>query len=263
VSTKIIWFVSVLRDRWMPFDIASLLPILFAIYLGVRNSALGLNALLGIPAILCLIAFLLLPRLLMGGAYVDMRIIPITLVLGLLAIKPHRSSPMLGRWLLILGVLFFAGRTMATTVSFFERAHEQQHELAAIAKIPRGAAVLSLVSRPCNGLWSDLRRDHLPGMAVVRRDVFTNEQWQIGGQQLLKVRLTTASPYLKDPSQLVYPVSCHDVGSDFDGAIAKFPRRAFTHVWTIGFPPGTAKAADLQLIWTNGGSALYRVGPTS
>ena len=50
--------------------------------------------------------------------------------------------------------------------------------------------------------------------------------------------------------------------TDFDEAIAHFDRGTFGYVWTIGFPPGRAHAADLVLIWANKRSALYRVAPT-
>jgi hypothetical protein len=96
-------------------------------------------------------------------------------------------------------------------------------------------------------------------MAIVRRDVFTNEQWDLEGQQLLRIRYRAAQPYLADPSQLVYPSVCAVMGSRFGTAIRTFPRAAFTHVWTIGFPPGRAHSPDLQLIWTDGNSAVYRV----
>jgi hypothetical protein len=259
MPTKLLWVISVLRDRWMWFDIVSLLPPVMVIYFAARDRRFGFVALLGWPALLCLAAFLLLPRLLLGGAYVDMRMVPAVLVLGLLAIRPPANAPRLARLLAVVAIGFFVMRTAAMTLSFVERAAEQQHELGAVAVLPRGAAVLALVSRPCNGAWVDPRRDHLPALAIVRRDAFVNSQWDIEGQQLLHVRYRAAAPYTADPSQLVYPARCASAGSDFARAIADFPRGAFTHVWTIGFPPGAAKARDLRLVWSNGGSALYRV----
>ena len=232
---------------------------LLAIGAGAANRRLGFSPLLAWPALFCLVAFLVLPRLLLGGAYVDMRMAPATLALALLAIRPPANAPGLARLLAVAAIGFFGVRTAATTLSFVDRAAEQQHELGAIAALPRGAAVLALVSRPCGGVWSDRRRDHLPALATVRRDAFVNGLWDIEGQQLLHVRYRRAAPYTGDPSQLVYPAHCAVTGSDFARAVATFPRDAFTHVWTIGFPPGAARAPDLRLVWTNGESALYRV----
>jgi hypothetical protein len=258
-SAKIIWVASILRDRWQLLDIVSLVPILLALYVAGRNPKLGFSTTLGWPTLLCFVAFLLMPRLALGGAYVDMRLAPLAAMLGLLAIKPPTGSTRFGQTLAALALAFFLFRTVATTTSFALRSAEQQRELVAIRAIPYGASVLSLVARPCGGVWSDLRRDHLPAMAIVRRDVFTNEQWDLAGQQLLRIRHLAAQPYLADPSQLVYPAVCAVMGSRFGTAIRTFPRAGFTHVWTIGFPPGAVSSSDLQLIWTNGSSAVYRV----
>ena len=260
-SAKIIWIASILRDRWQIFDIVSLVPIALALYAAARNPKLGFSTILGWPALLCLVAFLLMPRLALGGAYVDMRLAPLAAMLGLLAIKPPTGTGSVrsAQAVAALALAFFLVRTAAMTASFVLRSAEQQRELAAIPAIPYGASVLSLVARPCGGDWTDPRRDHLPAMAIVRRDVFTNEQWDLAGQQLLRIRNPAARPYLADPSQLVYPTICAVMGSRFGEAIRTFPRAGFTHVWTIGFPPGAAHSPDLQLIWTNGNSALYRV----
>lgn len=257
-SAKLLWLISILRDRWAAFDILCLIPIIFILYFAARMPKLGFSPIIGWPALLLFCAFVLLPRLAFGGAYVDMRMAPAVVMLALLAIAPPTSSARLAQTLAVAGLVFFCVRTVGTTVSFGLRSIEQQRELAAISTIPRGASVLSLVSRPCGGAWSDLRRDQLGGMAIVRRDVFTNSQWSLAGQQLLSIRNVAATPYLSDPSQLVYPSSCPDIGSNFRKAIREFPRRGFTHIWTIGFPPARL-APDLKLIWTNGGSALYRV----
>ena len=258
-AAKSVWVASILRDRWEMFDIASLIPVFVILYGAARDSRLGFSALLGLPTLLCLIAFIILPRLALGGAYVDMRIAPAVIMLGLLAIQPAKGSVRFGQTIAALALTFFLVRTGATITSFAFRGAEQQRELDAISSIPYGASVLSLVSRPCNGVWSDLRRDHLPGMAIVRRDIFTNEQWALEGQQLLRIRYSPATPYLADPSQLVYPSACPEIGSRFNTALQQFPRNGFSHVWTIGFPPNLKPLSDLQLIWTNGDSTLYQV----
>ena len=255
---KLLWIVAMLRDRWQWFDIVSLVPLLGILYVAWRHPRFRFSAMLGWPALLALAAFVVLPRLLMGGAYVDMRMAPAAAMLAIVSIAPPRDAR-IGRIVAVVGMALLLVRLAGTTVSFVERSAEQQSELAAIDAMPRGAAVLTLVSRPCNGQWSDLRRDHLAGLAIVRRDAFVNDQWTLDGQQLLRIRHQVAAPFLADPSQLVYPKACKDIGSDFGPAIATFPRAAFTHVWTIGFPPGAAKARDLRVVWTNGGSTLYRV----
>jgi hypothetical protein len=125
--------------------------------------------------------------------------------------------------------------------------------------MPVGAAILSLVDEPSPARWDNPRLGHLPGIAIARRRIFTNEQWAISGQQLIEPLHPAAAPLDRDPSQLVFPADAPYRQTDFDQAIARFDRGTFGYVWTIGFPPGRAHAADLAPIWSNGRSTLYRV----
>ena len=253
------WLASILRDHWKWFDVASAALLLILCYAGLRNPRLRMAPMAGAPALFAFGAFLILPRLLMGGAYVDMRMAPYAVALALIAIRPGDDEGALAQRLALAGAVFLILRLAGNTLSFALHDAEQTRELAALDAIPKGASVLSLVNMPCRTLWDSPRADHLPGMAIARRDAFTNEQWAIAGQQLVRVRAVNVGAYASDPSQLVYPVSCRVAGSDFDAAIAGFDRRGFGYVWTPGFAAGRAHAADLSLIWHSDSSALYQV----
>jgi hypothetical protein len=255
---KFLWVISSLRDRWQWFDIASLVGLLLVLYVGIRERRLGYARLLGWPALFCIGGFLLLPRLLLGGSYVDMRMMPAIWILALLAIRPPPPGR-LANVLALAGLAFFAIRTAATTLSLLLVTTEQRTELAAVQHIPRGAPVLTLVYRPCLTPWSDARPEHLPAYAVIKRDAFVNEQWAIPGQHVLTIRHRSAMPFLADPSQLVYPVGCKDQGRDLPHAIATFPREGFSHVWIIGKRLSDPRRFGLVPVWTNGHSAIYEV----
>jgi len=257
LSAKLIWSISVLRDRWQWFDLASLGLLLLLLYVAVR-SRIGFDPRIGAAALSCLVAFLLLPRLLMGGAYVDMRALPLAWILILLAIRPP-AERRFASGLAFIALAFFAIRTGATMLSFIQRAAEQRTELGALAAIPRGSAVLSLVSRPCLTPWDDRRDQHLPAYAIIARDAFTNEQWMIAGQQYLAVRLGRRHGFDSDPTQLVYPAGCPVRALSLDRALAIFPRAAFDHVWLIGHRLSRPHEMGLIERWTNGRSALYQV----
>lgn len=258
MSAKFLWLISSLRDRWHAFDLASVGLVAVMLYAGGRDRRLGFDPGLAWPALLCGLAFLLLPRLLLGGAYVDMRVVPAALALALLSIRTP-EEPRLQSRIAVLALLFFALRIAGTTLSFADRSGEQQRQLQALDAIPRGAAVLALIAKPCLTPWSDGRFDHLPAFAILRRDAFVNEQWDLEGQQLVRVRHSAAAPFLGDPSQLVYPARCPEIGRSAERAIASFPRAAFTHVWTMGIPQSAVHVPDLRLIWSNGVSAVYAV----
>lgn len=260
VATKLSAIVSSFQDPFLGTKIPWLVVPFFLLYCAARHRHLSFERTLGWPALLVTLAFLGLPRMLLDGAYVDMRLAPTALMLALLAIRPvPREAPRFARTVAMLCLAFFGARLVLQTITYQQRAQAQQAELGAIGAIPHGAAILSLVARGCSGPLGNALYDHLASMAVVRRDAFVNDQWDIAGQQLLGIRYRIAAPYLSDPSQLVLPPTCPDVRTRFDTAIAGFNRRAFHYVWTIGFPPGRAKAPDLTLVWSNGRSALYRV----
>jgi hypothetical protein len=255
---KLLWIISSLRDRWEWFDIASLAALLLLIYVGARDRRLGYARLLGWPTLFCIAGFLLLPRLLLGGSYVDMRMMPAIWILALLAIRPPPPGR-LANILALAGLAFFGVRTAATTLSFMLISAEQRIELEAVNHIPRGASVLALVRRPCLTRWSDIRPEHLPAYAIIARDAFVNEQWAIPGQHYLTIRHARAMPFVADPSQLVYPVGCKEQRRHLPRSIATFPRAAFSHVWIIGSRLTDPRQFGLFPVWTNGRSALYEV----
>ena len=209
-----------------------------------------MDPLLVAPALLCLMAFVLMPRVAVGSAYADMRLLPFTMGLALLAIRSE------AKWIALAGLIFLGTRLAATTASFLLFDQSYRSELQAIEQLPRGASVLSLVVRPCGNSWTTPRLDHLPALAIVRRDAFTNDQWTVDSAQGLEVIKSGVGRYGNDPSQLVYPKQCRGEGSDLATAVAEFNRGAFDHVWVLG---GRVRAADLRPIWSNGHSTLYRV----
>jgi hypothetical protein len=245
---KIFWVSTLLRDRWQLFDVVS--AWLLLVIIGIAAVRRRMDATLLAPALLCLAAFILMPRVAVGSAYADMRLLPFTCALGLLAIRSQ------ARWIAFAALGFFALRLAATTASFSLYDRLYRDELRGLDHLPRGASVLSLVVRPCGKKWSTERLDHLPALAIVRRDAFTNDQWTVDSAQAMTVIKPGVGRYGTDPSQLVYPAGCRAEGSDLDVAMREFNRDAFDHVWVLN---GRASAPDLRAIWSNGHSTLYRV----
>jgi hypothetical protein len=247
-DAKLFWMSSLLRDRWHLLDVLSAWVIFLVI--GVAAIRRKLNPMLAVPALLCLAAFLVMPRVAVGSAYADMRLLPFTCALALLAIRSE------GRLIALAGAAFFAGRLAATTTSFLLYDKSYREELHAIDHLSRGASVLSLVVRPCGNAWSTERLDHLPALAIVRRDAFSNDQWTVDSAQGLRVIKPHVGRYGNDPSQLVYPKGCRGEGSDLTRAVQEFDRAAFDHIWVLN---GRVVVPDLRPVWSNGRSTLYQV----
>ena len=182
LPAKAQWIASLLRERWKAYDVACVIALALVLWTAIRSPRMRFEPLLGVPALFGLAAFVLTPRLFAGGAYVDMRMLPYAVALGLLAI---RADDKVARRLALLGATFFALRIVTSTIAFALFAEGQTSELAAVTRIPQGAAVLSLVNEPSTAAWDNPRLGHVAGIAVARSRAFTNEQWAISGQQLI------------------------------------------------------------------------------
>jgi hypothetical protein len=258
LPNKLLWIASTFRDRWQWVDLASLGIILFLLYVAWRDPRLRLSARLLLPAALVAGAFLILPRLMMGGAYVDMRLAPAIWMLLLLSVQPA-GDLRLARMIAFAGLAFLAARTVAVTWSYAEQLAERRADLSLVSHIPPGAAVLALNYRPCLRDWADGREDHLPAFAIIERDAFVNEQWAIAGQHILKVSYPAAGPFQADPSQHVYPSACAEEGRSLTRALALFPRNAFHYVWLSGIRLPDPRRFGLVTVWGLGRSTLYEV----
>jgi hypothetical protein len=256
------WIQSALRDRWMWFDWGSLIvPALVFLYALVSRK-LTLSRNLAFSAIVLAISFAVLPRIIFGSAYADMRLVPYLIAVALIAIR-FRGAPdrRTAQVLAVLGLLFFATRTAANTASLAMAGHDQRSKLQAIDHMPVGARVITLTGMPCRAYWPLLRNSHLGAMVIVRRDGFSNDQWLLEGVNLLDLKYRAAGYFAADPSQLVRPQGCHErLHRTIDESLKALPRNDFDYLWLIDVPPyDPADVAGLQPVWRGPGSILYRL----
>ena len=258
------WIYMALRDRWKWFDIGALIVPALVILYALVSRKLTLSRNLAFSAIVLAICFVLLPRIIFGSAYADMRLIPYLMAVALLAIR-FRGAPdrRTAQVLAVLGLLFFGTRTAANTVSLAMAADDQSAKMKAIDLMPEGARVVSLVGMTCNEYWPMLRNGHLGAMVIVRRDGFANDQWVIEGVNLLDLKYTKAGYFAADPSQLVRPNHCLDpLHRMVDQSLTTLPRDDFDYVWLIDPPAYNPEAvADMKLVWRRPGSMLYKTRP--
>lgn len=257
---KLFWLLTLLRERWQLYDMISAALLVAALVIVARErKQSAFQPLLGVLAIVAGLTFLALPRLLLGGAYVDARILGIALALALVAIRFRPGFETQARAMALFAAAFFVMRMATGTVALALFARGQAQALEVVDHIPRGAAVLVMIDEPCGTSWRSDRLEHVDGIALARRDIFDNAQWALAGQQLIAPLHPEAAPYLGDPSQLVYLPECQYKATRLDEAIRDFDRGTFDYVWTMDFPAGAARARDMRLIWANRRSALYRV----
>jgi hypothetical protein len=262
-QSKLTWAMRALQDRWVAFDLVSLAMLFFMIFAGLRSEWLGMHRRLGAGALILLVIYLAMPWMLFSSAYADMRLFPYVLIVALIALAPKADAAQRIVQIAAIAALLFLGARIATqTASFALYSSRHNAALAALDYVPRGAKLISFANQPCGPVWPTARQTHLPALAIVRREAFSNDQWLLAGSQLLSVKKNDAVGFNYDPSQIVNPPEClgKDVTRTLNQALATFPRSAFDYVWLIdpqGLDPKLLQGTTR--IWTNGTDALYRI----
>jgi hypothetical protein len=261
-KVKWVWIYSALRDRWSAFDKGSLIVAALAFAYAIFSRKLTLSRNLAFSAIVLAVSFAIIPRIVFGSAYADMRLVPYLMAVALIAIRfrgaPDRTTAQV---LAVLGLLFFATRTAANTMSLAIAGEDQRAKVQAIDHMPAGARVITLTGMPCGKYWPLLRNSHFGAMVIVRRDGFSNDQWLLEGVNLLDLKYRAAGYFAADPSQLVRPNGCIErLHRTIGGSLRALPRNDFDFLWLIDVPPyDPADVAGLQTVWRGPGSILYRL----
>ena len=86
---KFAWLTMMLRDRWLAFDIASIALLGLILFKAFRDRNIEYSRNLGLSALFLLAVFVLLPRIVFGSAYADMRLAPFMVAIALIAIRPR------------------------------------------------------------------------------------------------------------------------------------------------------------------------------
>ncbi len=262
-GTKSLWLLTILRDRWQAFDLASLAVIVGLIFIALRHPALTFSRNLSVSALVLLTVFVLLPRIIFGSAYADMRLTPYLFAVAIVAIRPKpEASAKFLTTLAAIGIAFFAVRIGAHTASMGVASARYDRALVALDHILPGARVAAFTRRTCGMEWSTNRMEHLAALVIVRRQGFSNDQWDVSGANLMTITKADALGFAVDPSQLVVPQRCGR-GAPWmtpDEALAKLPRGAFDYVWLIDPPRYDARlTAGMTPVWRDGSDVLYRI----
>ena len=262
---KITWLTMMLRDRWIGFDVASNAVIALVIYRAVRDPDIRFSRNLGLSALFLCLVYVLLPRIVFGSAYADMRLAPFMVAIAVIAIRPRLGAkPRNMAIVAALGLAFFVARTASTAASFLLFSNDYDRQLVALDHIPVGARLVTFTGKRCSDDWKMSRLEHMAGLALVRRLAYTNDQWSMPGAQLLTTRYVAAHSFSHDPSEIVTDRQCpREWWRPVDRSLALFPRAAFDYVWLISPPPYDPKyLADSTKIWSDGTSAVYKVNHT-
>ena len=262
LPSKLQWVLMALRDRWQLFDLMSITVAMTMLVFAWRQRELTLSRNLAFSALMLLLVFLMLPRIIFGSAYADMRLVPFIIATAILGIRfKDVTDYRLARNLALLGLAFYGVRVISNTLSLAIAANNQQERLAALDLVPRGALMVNFVGQQCGPDWPLPRNAHLGAIAIVRRHAFSNDQWVVKGANLLSVHVPEAGKFAADSSQMVRPSECVNIKElTIHQAIHDLPLGVFDYLWLIdtqpansGLPPGAV------LVWSGPGSTLYRL----
>ena len=256
------WVRTALRDRWRLWDLSSMAVVGAILFGAIVIPALSFSRNLIFSALVLLAGYLVLPRIIFGSAYADMRLAPYMFAVALLAIRfKRRMDTRFANAIAVVALTFCGLRLAGTTVSLAMAADSQQEKLGAIDHLPMGAKVVTLVGDPCGLSWPLPRDSHLGAMVVVRKQGFSNDQWVMEGLNLLDLRYPAAAGFASDPSQRVRRQGCA-VGPlrSINTALRLIPRQAFDYVWLVDPPPyDPALVKDMRVVWRGRGSVLYQI----
>lgn len=261
-SLKALWIESALRDRWFTYDRNSMLLAMLVPGIALFSKRFSFSRNLAFSACALIGIFALLPRIVFGSAYADMRLAPYLFAVALTAIRFRGETHLpTARVLAIAGLAFMLMRTTTTTISLMRASDDMQRELIALDQVKPGGRVLFLGGRVCFKEWALARKSQLGAMAIVRKDAMVNSEWQMPGAQLLTVRRDLGlGRWSNDPSQQVHPNECGNaIYYGLDRALATFPRGKFDYVWIVQkFPYNPYLVKDWEKLYEDRDSVLFR-----
>ncbi|WP_265569683.1 hypothetical protein [Sphingomicrobium nitratireducens] len=260
LKTKGMFLVAPLRDRWLLADVYLFTVPLLALYLAARRKGVRFDGELALPAGIMFLVFLLLPRIVFGSNYADMRIYQFALALGLLAIvaagKRDERREALFAWG-ILGLLAVRVGLLAASGAIATR--DQRDAIALIEPLPQGTRLLQLTLPDCGNIWALPRSGHLGAFNVALNDGFSNDQWKMGGANGLEISHLPAGEWQNDPSQVTKHAPCGRKDTrPFEWSMANFPRAAFDNVLVVGEMP-VEPSPDLRPVAGRGSMTLFEV----
>jgi len=259
--TAPLWSLAFTWDRADKYVVA-LLALLAgaAVLLRLMRVSWGL----ALAAGLIFAAYVISPSGLFGGGSVDVRLLtPFALVAAsAIAWRKDVRAP----WAMAaIGAITLAiaavsiGRFAYTAAAFQRYNAEIAENLALIEPMPQGARVLGIVVDGLNSGRPPLTM--LPSMAVVRRDAFSNLQWQADAGHTLTLNYPPANDPLAGIESTVVDF---DANGQSTGAVNRLlaaePLHRFDYVWIVN----THRAAPvtderLELAAATERTALYRV----
>jgi hypothetical protein len=198
-----------------------------------------------------------LPREIFYSGYVDERMLVPMLVIFALAL-PERTVRQ-GRVIAMTALVLFSVRIAEISVGWRQQAHMVERELAALDHIPRGSRIAAFAVYGNAVFLAPLNRlSHLPNFAILRKEAFTNTQWDVPNGQMMRPVYNRAWGFNGSGSSTMNSGQPNDRWPTLAKRIDSLPRGRFDFVWVFD------RAIDrpwLRLVFRGPHGRLYRIRP--
>jgi len=237
---KILNFLTVMKGWSREADLAmtgaiGLLALLALFWAGRRRLDPRLAA-AGVGV--CLMATLM-PTTMLGSWGADFRVAPAGVILLLLSISPA-ADPRRERLVFAAGLLLFVVRSVGIAASWHRASAVLERRLDTMLEaVPQGSRMgFIAVQSDCDYPWVLNPDRKLPGLAIARRDVFTNTMFKVDGADLMTIRDPRDRAVWYDLSEDVLPL-CPANAIDYPGLrqrTEEMARDRFDRIWIWGAP---------------------------
>ena len=132
-GTKWQYLLRMFRDRWETFDIVSAGIVLAVPLFALIHPRLTLSRNLAFSGLVLAACYVLMPRIVFGSAYADMRLVPFAAAIFILAVRFKNETRFpLATWLALAAVGFMLVRTAGTTASMAIAWKRQSEQLKSL-----------------------------------------------------------------------------------------------------------------------------------
>jgi hypothetical protein len=225
-------------------DLFSVVVLALAVLIAFCSRAI--DGRMGWGALLVAALTIAVPRHLGGGDFADLRLVPVALMLGCLAIDAR-----VPRWLLWVVPLLFVVRLGMFAEEWHGQSKRLEAALPALEKVPQGARIA--FAYPYNPLtWSSSRLSHAGSYATIYRNAVVNSHFAIRGVHMLRLKGKYAD--FIDPSQRIVAMP----GVPID--LSRFaPAARADYLWYIGANPLGKLPPGARVIYRARGSVLAQL----
>lgn len=128
-----------------------------------------------------------MPTTVLGSWGADFRLAPAGIILLLLSIGPA-ADPKREKWLFVMGASLFLVRALGITASWHRASIILEQRLRILDDVPRGSRMgFVAVHADCRTPWVLNPDRKIPGLAIARRDAFTNTMFKVEGADLMTI----------------------------------------------------------------------------